>query len=113
MRTFLTLTTIAVIGFVGAADAVAKVQDETAPLVVPVDQMKARMSMLGYDIWRLEKDDNAYEVVLVDRDGGGKVKAYFDSRTGELIRAKLAHDRNDDDEPNEVDARGKPKLGRK
>jgi len=91
MRTLLTLATIAITGVAGAAYASDHAQDNTkAGRAISAEQMKAGMEQLGYDVQRMERDDGAYELYLVDRDSGGKVKAHFDIKTGELTRAKLA-----------------------
>ncbi|MGD9668870.1 MAG: PepSY domain-containing protein [Hyphomicrobiaceae bacterium] len=92
MRTLLTLATIAITGLAGAAYAGDQAKDNTkASRTISAEQMKAGMEQLGYDVQRMERDDGAYELYLVDRDSGGKVKAHFDITTGEMTRAKLAH----------------------
>lgn len=93
MRMLLALGTIAIIGVAGAAYAADRVQDNAAERAVPVEQMKADMQRLGYDVRRVEKEDGVYEVQLLDRASGGEVKTHFDAKTGELLRAKLAHTR--------------------
>ena len=104
MRTLLTLATIAITGVTGMAYASDQAQDKKADRAVPVEQLKAGMEQLGYDIQRIERDDSAYEVYLVDRASSGKVKAHFDTKTGELMRAELAGVDRGTEEPDELDA---------
>jgi len=104
MRTLLTLATIAITGVAGAAYASDQSKDNAANRVIPAERMKAGMEQLGYHVQRMEKDDGAYEVYLVDRESGGKVKAHFDAETGELTRAKLAHVDRKTDEHDDGDA---------
>lgn len=106
MRTLLTLATIAITGVAGAAYAGDQARDNTkAGRTISAEQIKAGMEQLGYDVQRMERDDSAYELYIVDRDSGGKVKAHFDIKTGELTRAKLAHVDGEADEHEDGDAR--------
>jgi Peptidase propeptide and YPEB domain len=104
MRTLLTLAAIAITGVAGAAYASDQAQDNKAGRAISAEQMKAGMEQLGYDVQRMERDDGAYELYLVDRDSGGKVTAHFDIKTGELTRAKLAHVDREMDEHDDGDA---------
>jgi hypothetical protein len=84
---------VAIAGLTGAAvadeEARAKRNVPQAQRI-SVDEMKARLDKLGYDIRRLEQDHNRYEIYAIDRGSGGAIEAKFDAVTGELIRAKLA-----------------------
>jgi hypothetical protein len=47
------------------------------------------INQLGYDLRRLKAEHGMYEARLVDRESGGGVKAHFDGKSGELLRAEL------------------------
>jgi hypothetical protein len=107
MRYVVALAMAAAIGGAGVAVA-SDHEHETASRsqerVISADVMKARIDKLGYDIRRTKKDDDQYRAHLIDRDSGGAVKATFDGKTGELIRAQMAeekHDSRKDGEPRE------------
>lgn len=105
MRTLLTLATFAITGLAGMAYASDQAQDKKADRAVSVEQLKAGMDRIGYDVQRIERDDGAYEVYLVDRASSGKVKAHFDTKTGELTRAELADVDREIEERDDVGAR--------
>lgn len=107
MRKPLALGMSALIGMAGVAYAADRAQDNAAERAVPVEQMKTDLERLGYDVRNVEKEDGAYEVQLIDRDFGGRVKAHFDAKTGELTRAKPAHVDRKTDEDDEAGANEK------
>ncbi len=110
MRTILVLATMGVIGVAGAAYAMDRAQDKATGPAISTEQMKAQIDKLGYDVRHMKQDDGAYKTHLVDRDTGGNVDARFDSRTGELVRAKLARSEREAEERD--DARGDRKAGK-
>jgi hypothetical protein len=55
---------------------------------ISTEAMAQKINDLGYDVRRLEFDDGEYEAQIVERESGGVVKARFDSKDGELIRAE-------------------------
>ena len=95
MRTILALAAAAMIGVTGAAYATDQAPDKGQDRVITAGQMKAAIGELGYDVDRIEKDDGNYKARLTDRDSGGKVKATFDAKTGELMHAKLAREEHE------------------
>lgn len=97
MRTILALAALVAVTAAGAAYATDRTADKVQDRVISAEQMKARIDSLGYDVDRIEKDDGAYKARLTDRDSGGKVKARFDPKTGELKRAKLAREEHEAD----------------
>lgn len=60
-------------------------------VIAPAD-IKARIDKLGYDVHRFRAGNGNYKAYIVDRQRGGVVKVKFDKATGNLVRAKLAHD---------------------
>jgi hypothetical protein len=105
MRTFLTLVTVTAIGIAGAAYATDRAENNATDRVITANQMKAIIAKLGYDVDHLKKDDGVYRTRIIDRDSGGKVVAHFDGKTGELVRARLAHSEHEVDEHDETDER--------
>lgn len=57
---------------------------------MPVDELKQKINVLGYDIRTVEVDDGVFNARIVDRESGGPVKAKFDPAGGELLRAASA-----------------------
>ncbi len=57
-----------------------------------VESMKQKISDLGYEIKRLKAEHGYYEAHVVEKQSGGAVKAHFDVKTGELVRAEPHHD---------------------
>jgi hypothetical protein len=51
------------------------------------DAIRTKATELGYQVRRVEVDDNCYEVYAIGRDGA-KVEAYFHPVSGALVRAK-------------------------
>lgn len=54
---------------------------------IPVDELKQKIDVLGYDIRTLELDDGVLKSRIIDRESGLPVKAKFDPAMGELPRA--------------------------
>jgi hypothetical protein len=52
--------------------------------------MKQKFNNLGYDVRRIETERSCFEAEIVDRGGGGGVKATFSRANGGLLWAKLA-----------------------
>ncbi len=70
---------------------------EHRPVVGPtvsVESMKQKISDLGYELRRLKAAHGYYEAHVVEKKSGGAVKAHFDMKTGELVRAEPHHDRH-------------------
>ncbi len=63
----------------------------TGPVPMTTDAMTRKVNDIGYDVRRLEAKQGRYEAHLVDRESGGGVKAHFDGRSGELLRAEPSH----------------------
>jgi hypothetical protein len=101
MRTILALAAVAAVTAAGAAYATDRTADKMQDRAISAEQLKAKIDSMGYDVDRLKKDDGAYKARLADRDSGGKVKARFDGKTGELKRAKLAREEHEADERDE------------
>ncbi len=53
----------------------------------PVNELKQKINVLGYDIRTVEVDDGVFKDRIVDRESGLPVNAKFDPATGELLRA--------------------------
>lgn len=94
MRKILTLAAIAAIG--GAIEPAMADNIKPScggdPQVVSIskDEMKAKISDLGYEVRQLKVDDGCFEALLFEPRSGGAVKATFSAATGELIRARLS-----------------------
>lgn len=73
-----------------ASDREVRIEATGAPAIA-TESIKTRIDQLGYDVVRLERDDGAFDALIVDRASGGIVKAHFDLATGELLRASPAH----------------------
>jgi hypothetical protein len=54
---------------------------------IPVNELKQKIEVLGYDIRTLEVDDGVFKSRITDRESGLPVRAQFDPATGELLRA--------------------------
>lgn len=59
----------------------------SAGAAMPVDELKQKIDVLGYDVRTVEVDDGVFNARIVDRESGLPVKAKFDPATGELLRA--------------------------
>ena len=64
-------------------------QDGSQEQRISPSEMKARLNDLGYDVRRIEAEHGKFDARLVERRSGRTVKATFNARTGELVRAKL------------------------
>jgi hypothetical protein len=85
-----TLATLAVATIPAAADNFDRRGQGAQANPISVDEMKARIDQLGYDVRRLKSDDGHFKTIIVERNSGGAVRATFNAATGELIRANLA-----------------------
>ena len=64
-------------------------QDNSQEQRISPSEMKTRLNDLGYDVRRIEAEHGKVDARLVERRSGRSVKATFNARTGELVRAKL------------------------
>lgn len=58
---------------------------------ISVESMKQKIGELGYEVKRLKAEHGYYEAHVVEKQSGGAVKAHFDMKTGELVRAEPHH----------------------
>lgn len=56
---------------------------------ISAEAMKQKISDLGYDVRRIKADDGVFKVWIVERESRGEVKAKFSAQSGDLIKARL------------------------
>ena len=62
--------------------------DAAGTPVISREAMTRKINDLGYDVGHLEAERGHYEAHIIERKSGSTVKARFDGKDGELIRAK-------------------------
>lgn len=53
----------------------------------PIEELQARLEEQGWTIRNMKVDDGCYEAYALD-ENGGRVEAYFNPKTFELIKSK-------------------------
>jgi hypothetical protein len=60
--------------------------------IMSAAELTTTIERLGYEVRHLKADDEHFDAHLIDRTSGGAVEAKFNTSSGDLIGARLAHD---------------------
>jgi hypothetical protein len=92
MKPILSLAVFAmIVGAAGAAPAHYSEQEcrlASRETPISIETMKQKIGDLGYAVDRFATGRSCYEVVIVDRETGGRVNALFDMANGNLVGAE-------------------------
>lgn len=88
MRKYITVSSIAIAAIIGAASAQAteKCQTHEASQWMSKDEVTAKVTALGYEVRKVQKEDGCWEVKGMK--DGKRVEAYFDPVTADLVLTK-------------------------
>ena len=88
------ILTIAAAGFMFAATLPAHASSDDVSCGSPatgqklsIEAITAKVTEMGYDVRKVESDDNCYEVYAIDKNGE-RFELYINSVSGALVKSK-------------------------